>query len=91
MPEPKPKSPLAKEVRNKIRERILASLTAGLALVVGLAWNDAISASIKVLFPLDANALFPKFIYALILTVFVTLIIIGLERALKKEEENDGI
>jgi len=74
-------------VRKAVRGRVLTSLSAGFALVVGLAWNDAISSFIKLLFPVDASAILPKFIYALVLTVFVTLVIIGLERTLKEPEE----
>ncbi len=77
----------AKAVNSKVRERILASLTAGLALVVGLAWNDAISSFIKILFPMEANVIVAKFIYALVLTILVTVVIIGLEKALKEEEK----
>jgi hypothetical protein len=76
----------AKGVRKRVRARTLTSLTAGLALVVGLAWNDAIGTFIKILFPVEANSIVPKFIYALAITFFVTLVIIGLEKALEEED-----
>lgn len=74
-------------VRKKTRGRFLTSISAALALVVGLAWNDAISTFIKYLFPLDSNTIVAKFIYAAILTVFISFGIIYLESVLGDNNE----
>ena len=76
----------AKTLRAEVRERTLGFITAGLGLVAGLAWNDAIKALIDYLFPLDKNGLLAKFIYAIIITLVVVFLSVYLVRWLKKEE-----
>lgn len=79
-----------KEVRNKLAGYIVA----GLGLVAGLAWNDAIKSMIEYFFPLEENSLMAKFIYALLITLFVVLISVYTVRILKgketKTEEKNG-
>lgn len=71
----------------EVRERTLGFITAGLGLVAGLAWNDAIKALIDYLFPLDKNGLLAKFLYAIVITLVVVFLSIYLVRWLKKEEK----
>lgn len=77
-----------KTLQKEVRERTLGFITAGLGLVAGLAWNDAIKALIEYLFPLDKNGLLAKFLYAIIITLVVVLLSVYLVRWLKKEEKN---
>ncbi|MCL5011924.1 MAG: DUF5654 family protein [Patescibacteria group bacterium] len=49
-------------------------ILAGLGLVVGLAWNDAIQSLVKILFPLDTASLGAKFVYAVIITIALVII-----------------
>jgi hypothetical protein len=74
-------------VRKKTRGRFLTSISAALALVVGLAWNDAIGTFIKYLFPLDSTTMVAKFIYAAILTLFISFVIVYLESVLGDKDE----
>ena len=46
---------------------------AGMGLVAGLAWNEAIKALIEYLYPLDQNSLLAKFIYAALITVIIVM------------------
>jgi uncharacterized membrane protein YidH (DUF202 family) len=78
----------AETVRKKTRGKFLSYISAALALVAGLAWNDAISTFIKYVFPLDSHTMIAKFIYAAILTVFISLVIVYLESVLGDKEEN---
>ena len=73
-------------LRAEVRERTLGFITAGLGLVAGLAWNDAIKALIEYLFPLDKNGLLAKFLYAVVITLVVVLLSVYLVRWLKKED-----
>ena len=62
------------ELRRKVRSQFMGAILAAFGLVVGLAWNDAIKAFIEFLFPLGHDTLLPKFIYAIIVTLFVAII-----------------
>lgn len=55
-------------------------VTAGLGVVAGLAWNDAIRSLIEYVFPLQRNTVLIKFVYALIITLVVVVIGIYLAR-----------
>lgn len=74
-------------VRKKTRGKFLGYISAALALVAGLAWNDAISNFINYIFPLNKNTLIAKFVYAVILTVFISFVIIYLESVLGDDKE----
>ena len=77
-----------KALQKEVRERTLGFITAGLGLVAGLAWNDAIKALIEYLFPLDKNGLLVKFLYAVVITLVVVFLSVYLVRWLKKEEKS---
>lgn len=73
-------------INKEIRRQIFIYVGAGLGLVAGLAWNEAIKSLIDYLFPLSKNTLLAKFSYALIITLIVVLVSIYLSRLFKKEE-----
>ncbi len=64
----------AKRIKNEVKTQTFGYILTALGLVAGLAWNEAISATIKSLFPLDQNGLIPKFIYAVLVTILVVVI-----------------
>ena len=70
----------------EVREQTLGFITAGLGLVAGLAWNDAIKALIEYLFPLEKNGIPAKFLYAIVITLVVVFLSVYLVRWLKREE-----
>jgi len=59
---------------------------AGLGLVAGLAWNDAIKALIEELFPVGRNSVLAKFIYAALITLIVVVVGAYLVRLFRKED-----
>ena len=76
-----------KEARLAVRSKFFSYIAAGFGLVIGFAWNDAISSLIKQLFPDAAGSILAKFIYAVILTVTVAFVLFYLEKVLEKETE----
>jgi polyferredoxin len=76
-----------KEAHNAVRKRMFSYIAAGFGLVVGFAWNDAISSLIKEIFPGGAGSIWAKFIYALILTTVVGYILYYVEKALDRDTE----
>ena len=64
-----------KKLREELAGDTLKYIATALGLVVGLAWNDAIGALIKYIFPLDSNGILAKFIYAIVLTIAVMLVV----------------
>lgn len=74
-----------KELKKEVRERTAGYILTSLGLVAGLAWNEAIKSLIEYIFPLSANGLLAKIIYAALVTLIVVLISVYLMRFLKKE------
>ena len=61
-------------VKDEMKEKTSSFILAGFSLVAGLAWNEAITALINTFFPSDRGGVMAKFIYAIILTVFLVLV-----------------
>lgn len=74
------------QVRSEIRNRTLKYVLAALGLVAGLAWNDAIKASIEFFFPLDKSGVQAKIVYAVIITLVVAVLSFYLTKFPKPEE-----
>ncbi len=71
-----------------VQEKAFSYILAGLGLVAGLAWNEAIKAAIVVWYPIEQDSLVAKFVYAGIVTILVVVAsIITLKLTKKKEEE----
>ena len=86
------KEELAKRLRAARRgvwRKTLTYVSAGLGLVIGLAWNDAIVTFINQLFPDPRKTVIAKFVYAGMITFIVGFVLYYLERSLedKKEEK----
>lgn len=77
----------AKKVRDVTRERTLGFVTAALSLVAGLAWNDAITAMIKEVFPVGTSNLLAKFIYAALVTVIVVTLSLVVQKIFAADTE----
>ena len=67
-------------IKQELQEKMTGYIVTALGIVAGLAWNDAISASIKYFFPLDSGSIIAKFIYA----VLITIVIVILSRSLMR-------
>ena len=74
------------QMKNEVKKQTFGYILTALGLVAGLAWNEAISATIKSLFPLDQNGLVPKFVYA----VAVTILVVFLSKALLKISDTEN-
>ena len=74
-------------VQKELRKRIFSYVAAGLGLVAGLAWNDAIKLLIEYLIPQKGNTLVAKFFYAFLITVFVVVALYYVERLFKGEKD----
>lgn len=66
---------------NNLSNQLKTLIGAALGLVAGLAWNDAISSAIKLIFPKDsASSLILKFVYAISVTIFIVIMIFYMNR-----------
>lgn len=81
------KTPLSEvqKAQREIQKRMVGYIAAGLGLVAGLAWNDAIKSLIERLIPGSGSTVVAKIIYAIILTSVVALVLYYLEKSLEKE------
>lgn len=68
-----------------MRAQTVGYIATAFGLVAGLAWNDAIKAFIENIFPLGQGTMWAKFIYAVIITVFVVVITRYLLKAANKK------
>ena len=75
------------EARRNVQKRMVAAIAAGLAVVIGLAWNDAIKAAIELVIPGDAASVLAKFAYALLITVIIGLALYFIESAMADKEK----
>jgi hypothetical protein len=74
----------------EILEKISQLATAAFGLVAALAWNDAIQALFKLMFP-EQSEIWAKFAYALVVTaivVFITLRLGGIINKLKQRSDS---
>ncbi|NBX51723.1 hypothetical protein EBT25_17750 [bacterium] len=74
-------------MRDVTREQTLGFITAALSLVAGLAWNDAITAMIKEVFPSGASNLLAKFFYAALVTVVVVVLSLVVQKIFAADTE----
>lgn len=77
----------SREIQHEIRSRTVGYILTGLGVVVGLAWNDTISAVIQYFFPNEKTTILAKVIYAALLTTVVVIIGIYLSRFAEKKSK----
>lgn len=71
-------------LKQEVRERTVGYVVAAFGFVAGLAWNDAVQALIREIFPVSAGSLIAKFGYAIGVTIVVVLVTVYLSRLLKQ-------
>ena len=81
----KHKTVSTKKARTEIKKKMLGYIVAGLGLVASLAWNDAISNTIKYFIPESGNTVIAKLFYALLVTSIVGLILYYVEKSLQED------
>lgn len=81
----------SEEFKKEIQTRTMGYILAGFGLVTGLAWNDAIRATIAFVFPEESrNSLMAQYGYALVLTLVLVIVSVYLARLfIRKEEGKD--
>jgi len=79
------------ELEKEIREKTLGYIITSFGLVAGLAWNDAIKALIDRFASDPGNGLKAKFLYAIIMTVFVVAVSLYLSKIFKVEKKKKEI
>lgn len=77
------------KIKKEIGEKTLGYLMTAFGLVAGLAWNEAVKSLINSIYPGETNGLLAKFIYAIIITLFVVLIGIYLTIFFRKDKKLD--
>ena len=78
-----------REFEQEVREKTFGYIVASFGLVAGLAWNEAIKATIESLFPLQKDTLKAKFIYAIAITIVVVFVSLYFSRFFKKEKTEE--
>lgn len=76
----------ARVAKNEIKKKTIAYIAGAFGLVAGLAWNDAVKGLIDHLFPMAGGGVVAKFVYAILVTVLVVLLVYYMERIFSKEE-----
>lgn len=77
------------ELEKEVREKTLGYIITSFGLVAGLAWNDAIKAFIERFFADPRNGIQAKFLYAMVMTIFVVAISLYLTRIFRVETKKD--
>lgn len=79
------------ELEREIREKTLGYILTSFGLVAGLAWNEAIKGFIEKFFSDPGNGLKAKFLYAIIMTIFVVVISFYLSRLFRVDKKGKGV
>lgn len=78
------------DLNKELKSKTFGYISAALGLVAGLAWNDAIKYAIESLLPLSKDTIVIKFLYAVVVTIAVVILIKYLTAIINKEEENQS-
>lgn len=73
------------DLKSELRGRTLGYINTALSLVAGLAWNEAIISAIDTIFPMSKDTVFVKFIYAILVTIVIVILLKYLERVVKSK------
>lgn len=77
----------ARMARKAVTRKMVGYIAAGLGLVAGLAWNDAIKQLIDYFLPAGGTTIFAKLLYAMVITLIVGLVLYYIEKSLGTEEK----
>jgi hypothetical protein len=77
-----------KAIQYEVKSRLSGALTGAFGLVAALAWNDAVKALIEYFYPAkDANGLGTKFLYAIVVTLLVSIAVYFLTKFFSDKEK----
>lgn len=72
------------DLNKELKSKTFGYISGALGLVAGLAWNDAITNMIDKLFPVGKDTIMIKFVYAIIVTVAVVVLVMNLEKMINR-------
>lgn len=75
------------KLNEEVRKQVTGYILAGLGVVAGLAWNEAIKALIESIYPVSGSGLWIKFVYAAVLTVLIVIVSMYIVRRTQSEEK----
>lgn len=75
-----------KKLSEEARQKTASYVEAGLGIIAGLAWNEAVKALIEYFLPFSGGTVLAKFIYAVVMTFIVVVVSVYLTRVLKRSE-----
>lgn len=75
------------DLNKELKARTFGYVSAALGLVAGLAWNEAIGELIDKVFPIAKDTVAVKFVYAIVVTIVVVILIKNLERIINRESQ----
>jgi len=78
----------AQNFKKELRAKSFGYIFGALGLVAGLAWNDAIKATIDYIFPIDRSGLEAKFIYAAVVTLLVVILTFYISRFIDSSDDD---
>ncbi len=73
-------------LNREVRKQVSGYILAGLGVVAGLAWNEAIKSLIETVFPLSYSGMHAKFLYAILLTLIIVLVSMYVLRITREDE-----
>lgn len=74
-------------LNREVRKQVTGYILAGLGVVAGLAWNEAIKSLIEFFFPLSQTGMRAKFLYATLLTLAIVLVSMYVLRITRDDEK----
>lgn len=79
----------AAEIKKELRSRTFGYISGALGLVAGLAWNEAITEMINKVFPVAKDTVAVKFLYAVLVTLAVVVLVRYLDKMINRDPEKN--
>ncbi len=80
-----------RKIESAFKNQLGTILIAAFAFVVGLSWREVINSIMEYLLPINKDTVLAKFVYAVVLTFFLTLIYVYVTRFLNKENHKEDM
>ena len=74
-----------REAHKAVKKKMFGYIAAGLGLVAGLAWNDAIKILIDYFIPNGGSTIVAKLLYAVVVTIIVAVVLFSIEKSLSED------
>jgi len=77
------------KISQEVKQKTLGFVITAFGLVAGLAWNEAIQAIIRQIFPLDKNSVVAKIIYAVLMTLLLVVMTVYLTKFIGADKDKE--